>query len=111
MRLRAIHAQPRDRTVALKQNLGHVLKPKVDDSCRFGSVALPGSSRRLLGVTYNAGAVQICEMVGATEVHWDAVVDLIGVDEALGSFGLACVVVALQGFGALLRRARACAAR
>ena len=23
-------------------------------------------------------------MVGATEVHWDAVVDLIGVDEALG---------------------------
>ena len=50
-------------------------------------------------MTYNAGAVQICEMVGATEVHWDAVVDLIGVDEALGSFGLACVVVAQRARG------------
>jgi hypothetical protein len=70
MPLRAIHAQPRDRTVALKQNLGHVLKPKVDGFCKFGSVVLPGLiARRLLGVTYNAGAVQICEIVGATEVH------------------------------------------
>lgn len=101
MRLRAIHAQPRDRTVALKQNLGHLLKPRsTARSCKFGSVVLPGLiARRLLGVTYNAGAVQICEMVGATEVHWDAVVDLIGVDEALGSFGLACVVVAQRARG------------